>query len=135
MAELRNRLAGNYGSRSNSSGRDKRASTLVEFCGLSHVQQREINATAFADTTAASFRETPSIERDRLQQLDLLTHVQELKAANLGIPDEVEHKSAPGWVIISCDKQPSYKVYQALYQNDSDAPASADFTGTSWVYF
>jgi DNA repair protein RecN (Recombination protein N) len=57
--------------------------------GLSHIQQREIVATAFADyqQAKASLEKRRQSERDRLQQLDLLTYqVQELKAANLALP-------------------------------------------------
>ena len=99
--------------------------------GLSHVQQREIVATAFADyqQAKASLEKRRQSERDRLQQLDLLTYqVQELKAANLGASDEVEQleqERARLSHVVEL-QQLSYKVYQGLYQNDSDAPASAD---------
>jgi len=65
------------------------------------------------------------VERQRLQQLDLLTYqIQELRAANLSAPDEFEQlelerqRSCCGVAAVEL------QVYQALYQNDSDAPAS-----------
>jgi len=63
---------------------------------------------------------------------DLLTYqIQELRAANLSAPDEFEQleleRQRLGHVVEL--QQLSYQVYQALYQNDSDAPASVDLLG------
>lgn len=102
--------------------------------GSAHGQQREAVASAFAAYQQArtTLEKRHQSERQRLQQLDLLTYqVQELKAANLSDPDEFEQleleRQRLGHVVEL--QQLSYKVYQALYQNDSDAPASADLLG------
>ncbi len=99
--------------------------------GPSHVQQRQVVATADAayQKARAALEKRRQSERDRLQQLDLLMYqVQELGAANLSEPDEFEHleqERARLSHVVELQHL-SYQVYQALYQNDSDAPASAD---------
>lgn len=102
--------------------------------GSAHGQQREVVASAFAAYQQArtTLEKRRQSERQRLQQLDLLTYqVQELRAANLNDPDEFEQleleRQRLGHVVEL--QQLSYQVYQALYQNDSDAPASADLLG------
>ena len=102
--------------------------------GSAHGKQREAVASAFAAYQQArtTLEKRRQSDRQRLQQLDLLTYqVQELKAANLSEPDEFEQleleRQRLGHVVEL--QQLSYKVYQALYQNDSDAPASADLLG------
>jgi DNA repair protein RecN (Recombination protein N) len=73
-------------------------------------------------------------DRERLQQLDLLTYqVQELGDANLGDGDELEqlqqeHQRLNHVVEL---QQMSYKVYQALYQNDAESPTATDLLGDS----
>ena len=60
-------------------------------------------------------------ERERLQQLDLLTYqVQELGAANLDDPQEIEilNQERDRLNHVVDLQQMSYKVYQALYQDD-----------------
>ncbi len=99
--------------------------------GLAHLQQRELVAAAFSDyqQIKVTLDKRRQSDRERLQQLDLLNYqVQELDAANLGEPDELEQleqeRQRLGHVVDL--QQSSYKVYQALYQNDGDTPASAD---------
>ena len=102
--------------------------------GDSHVQQREVVAAAFVDYqhARASLEKRRQSERDRLQQLDLLTYqVQELRTANLSEPDEFEQLELERQRLSHVVElqQLSYQVYQGLYQNDSDAPAAADLLG------
>lgn len=99
--------------------------------GSCQVQQREVVAAAFADyqQARANAEKRRQSERDRLQQLDLLTYqLQELGAANLSDPDEFEQleqeRARLGHVVEL--QQLSYQAYQALYHNDSEAPAGAD---------
>ncbi|MFO5437672.1 MAG: DNA repair protein RecN [Dolichospermum sp.] len=69
-------------------------------------------------------------ERERLQQLDLLTYqVQELGAANLDDPQEMEilNQERDRLNHVVDLQQMSYKVYQALYQDDQETPTAADF--------
>ncbi|MBD0389910.1 MAG: DNA repair protein RecN, partial [Nostoc sp. C3-bin3] len=73
-------------------------------------------------------------ERERLQQLDLLTYqVQELGAANLCEPDELEQLGQERERLnhVVDLQQMSYEVYQALYQNDNETPAAGDLLGDS----
>lgn len=99
--------------------------------GSSHLQQREVVAAAFADYQQAknNLDKRRQSDRQRLQQLDLLNYqIQELEAAHLSEPDELE-KLEQERIRLSHVvelQQSSYKVYQALYQNDGDTPASAD---------
>ncbi|AKG20697.1 DNA repair protein RecN [Calothrix sp. 336/3] len=73
-------------------------------------------------------------ERERLQQLDLLTYqVKELGEANLTEADELEqlqqeHQRLNHVVDL---QQMSYKVYQALYQNDGETPNATDLLADS----
>jgi DNA repair protein RecN (Recombination protein N) len=99
--------------------------------GSGHLQQRELVAAAFSNyqQIKATLDKRRQSDRQRLQQLDLLNYqVQELDAANLGEPDELEQleqeRQRLGHVVDL--QQSSYKVYQALYQNDGDTPAGAD---------
>jgi len=99
--------------------------------GLSHLQQREVVAAAFADyqQTKTNLDKRRQSDRQRLQQLDLLNYqIQELEAAHLGEPDELEQLEQERIRLSHVVElqQSSYKVYQALYQNDGDTPASAD---------
>lgn len=68
-------------------------------------------------------------ERERLQQLDLLTYqVQELGTANLDDPQEIEilNQERDRLNHVVDLQQMSYKVYQALYQDDQETPTAAD---------
>lgn len=71
-------------------------------------------------------------EQERLQQLDLFEYqLRELNAAHLTEPDELDQLEQEAKRLNhSVDlQQQSYQVYQALYQNDSGAPACADLLG------
>jgi DNA repair protein RecN (Recombination protein N) len=73
-------------------------------------------------------------ERERLQQLDLLTYqVQELGAANLTDPQEMEQLSQERERLnhVVDLQQMSYKVYQDLYQNDDESPTASDLLADS----
>lgn len=99
--------------------------------GSSHLQVREVVATAFSDyqQSKAILAQRRQSDRQRLQQLDLLNYqVQELDAANLGEPDELEQLEQERQRLshVVDLQQSSYKVYQALYQNDGDTLAAAD---------
>jgi DNA repair protein RecN (Recombination protein N) len=99
--------------------------------GSSHLQQREVVAAAFTDyqQTKTNLDKRRQSDRQRLQQLDLLNYqIQELEAAHLGEPDELEQLEQERIRLSHVVElqQSSYKVYQALYQNDGDTPASAD---------
>ena len=99
--------------------------------GSSHLQQRELVAAAFSDyqQIKAILDQRRQSDRQRLQQLDLLNYqVQELEAANLGEPDELEQLEQERQRLshVVDLQQSSYKVYQALYQNDGDTLAAAD---------
>lgn len=99
--------------------------------GSSHLQQREVVVAAFADYQQAktNLEQRRQSDRQRLQQLDLLTYqVQELEAANLIEPDELEQLEQERQRLSHVVElqQSSYKVYQVLYQNDDDVPASTD---------
>lgn len=99
--------------------------------GSAHWQQGQVVAAAFADyqQAKATSEKRRQSDRQRLQQLDLLTYqVQELEAANLNEPDELEQLEQERQRLSHVVElqQSSYQVYQALYQSDSDTPASAD---------
>lgn len=106
--------------------------------GASHADQRAEVAVAHACYQEArlALEKRRQSERQRLQQLDLLTYqVQELQAANLNDPEEfsqleLERQRLSHVVEL---QQLSYKVYQALYQSDGDAPAAADLLGQAEV--
>ncbi|MEH2081060.1 MAG: DNA repair protein RecN [Nostoc sp.] len=106
--------------------------------GDSLMQQRHKVATSFSAYQQAHLvlEKRRTSERERLQQLDLLTYqVQELGTANLSEPDELEQLGQE-WERLNhvVDlQQMSYKVYQALYQNDYETPAAADLLGDSEV--
>lgn len=104
--------------------------------GDSLMQQRQLIATAFTTYQQAhlALEKRRTSERERLQQLDLLTYqVQELGAVNLSDPNELEQllqeRERLNHVVDL--QQMSYKVYQALYQNDNETPAAADLLGDS----
>ncbi|MBD0262509.1 MAG: DNA repair protein RecN [Tolypothrix sp. Co-bin9] len=100
------------------------------------MQQRQVVTTAFTAYQAAhqQTEKRRTSERERLQQFDLLTYqVQELGTANLCEPDELEQLEQEQQRLnhVVDLQQMSYKVYQALYQNDNEAPAVGDLLGDS----
>ncbi len=104
--------------------------------GESLLQQRQGIAAIFVVYQQArqALEKRRTSERDRLQQLDLLTYqVQELSTANLNEANELEQllqeRERLNHVVDL--QQMSYKIYQALYQNDNEAPAVADLLGDS----
>ncbi|MBD2603106.1 DNA repair protein RecN [Scytonema hofmannii FACHB-248] len=102
------------------------------------MQQRQVVTTAFTAYQMAHqlTEKRRTSERERLQQFDLLTYqVQELGTANLCEPDELEqleqeHQRLNHVVEL---QQMSYKVYQALYQNDNEALTVGDLLADSEV--
>lgn len=109
---------------------------LDVYGGDSLLQQRQIIATAFSNYQKAHqvLEKRRTSERERLQQLDLLTYqIQELGAANLQDPQEweqlLQERERLNHVVEL--QQMSYKVYQSLYQNDDETPAAADLLGDS----
>ncbi|RCJ21593.1 DNA repair protein RecN [Nostoc minutum NIES-26] len=104
--------------------------------GDSPMQQRQKVATAFSAYQSAhlTLEKRRTSERERLQQLDLLTYqVQELGTANLDDPQELEQLAQERERLnhVVDLQQMSYKVYQALYQNDDETPAAADLLADS----
>ena len=102
--------------------------------GSAHVNQGKVVAAAFASYQQArtTLEKRRQSERQRLQQLDLLTYqVQELQAANLSDPDEFEQLELERQRLSHVVElqQLSYQVYQILYQNDNDGLAGADLLG------
>ncbi|WP_413174240.1 DNA repair protein RecN [Anabaena azotica] len=104
--------------------------------GDSLIQQRQQVAVAFSAYQQAhqTLEKRRTSERERLQQLDLLTYqVQELSAANLDDPQEMEQLTQEMQRLnhVVDLQQMSYKVYQALYQNEDETPTAADLLGDS----
>ncbi|MEH1818089.1 MAG: DNA repair protein RecN [Nostoc sp.] len=104
--------------------------------GDSLMQQRHKVATSFSTYQQAhlALEKRRTSERERLQQLDLLAYqVQELGAANLSEPNELEQLGQERERLnhVVDLQQMSYKVYQALYQNDHETPAAGDLLGDS----
>ncbi|QFS47912.1 DNA repair protein RecN [Nostoc sphaeroides] len=104
--------------------------------GDSLMQQRHKVATSFNAYQQAhlALEKRRTSERERLQQLDLLAYqVQELGAANLCEPNELEQLGQERERLnhVVDLQQMSYKVYQALYQNDNETPAAGDLLGDS----
>ena len=98
------------------------------------IQQRDRVASAYiAFQEAKKALETQQkSQQERLQRLDWLEYqIQDLSAANLSAPDELEqlereHQRLNHVVEL---QQRSYQVYQALYHNDQGTKASADLLG------
>ncbi|MBC1237497.1 DNA repair protein RecN [Nostoc sp. 2RC] len=104
--------------------------------GDSLIQQRQKVANSFNAYQQAhlALEKRRTSERERLQQLDLLTYqVQELGAANLSEANELEQLAQERERLnhVVDLQQMSYKIYQALYQNDAETPAAADLLGDS----
>ncbi|NEP50714.1 MAG: AAA family ATPase, partial [Moorea sp. SIO3C2] len=98
------------------------------------IQQRDRVASAYiAFQEAKKALETQQkSQQERLQRLDWLEYqIQDLSAANLSAPEELEqlereHQRLNHVVEL---QQRSYQVYQALYHNDQGTKASADLLG------
>ena len=106
--------------------------------GESLIQQRQVVANIFDEYQEIhqALEKRRTNERERLQQLDLLTYqAQELKAANLGEPDELEQLQQEGERLnhVVELQQMSYKIYQALYENDSEGLTATDLLSDSEV--
>ncbi|MDZ8236794.1 MAG: DNA repair protein RecN [Nostoc sp. ChiQUE01a] len=104
--------------------------------GDSLMHQRQKVASSFSAYQQAhlALEKRRTSERERLQQLDLLTYqVQELGAANLSEANELEQLAQERERLnhVVDLQQMSYKIYQALYQNDDETPAAADLLGDS----
>ncbi|MFM5979173.1 MAG: DNA repair protein RecN [Sphaerospermopsis kisseleviana] len=100
------------------------------------IQKRQQVSVAYSayQQTYQTLEKRRTSERERLQQLDLLTYqVQELSAANLDDPQEMElltqERERLNHVVDL--QQMSYKIYQSLYQNDAESPTAADLLGDS----
>jgi DNA repair protein RecN (Recombination protein N) len=100
------------------------------------LQQRHLVAityNAYQQAYQALLKRRTS-ERERLQQLDLLTYqLKELKEANLQEADELEQLQQEQQRLSHVVElqQMSYKIYQALYQNDGETPTATDLLGES----
>jgi len=95
------------------------------------LQKRQNVTTAFSIYQQArqALEKRRTSERERLQQLDLLTYqVQELGGANLDDPQEMDilNQERDRLNHVVDLQQMSYKVYQALYQDDQETPTAAD---------
>ncbi|BAY38792.1 DNA repair protein RecN [Nostoc sp. NIES-2111] len=111
---------------------------LDMYAGDASMQQRQAIATAYTAYQQAhtNLEKRRTSERERLQQLDLLTYqVQELSTANLSDFQELEQLQQERERLnhVVDLQQMSYKVYQALYQNEDDAPSASDLLGDSEV--
>ena len=74
--------------------------------------------------------------QEKLQQLDLLAHqLEELEGANLYTSDELEQLQQEYQRLNHVEKlqHMSYKVYQALYQDESQTPTATDLLSDSEV--
>ncbi|MGI0487987.1 DNA repair protein RecN [Pantanalinema rosaneae CENA516] len=98
---------------------------------IHHRQQVAIAFQTYQQATQALDKRRRA-EQERLQQLDLFEYqLRELNAAHLTEADELDQLEQEAKRLNhSVDlQQQSYQVYQALYQNDSGAPACADLLG------
>jgi DNA repair protein RecN (Recombination protein N) len=107
---------------------------LDSYGGEAVVQQRQVVAGAYTSAQQAlqALEKRQKSEQERLQQLDLFEYqLKELKAANLGDPEELDQlEQERNRLSYSVElQQQSYQIYQALYQNDSGAAACADLLG------
>jgi DNA repair protein RecN (Recombination protein N) len=104
--------------------------------GDSLVKHRQIVASAYSAYQQAhqALEKRRTSERDRLQKLDILQYqAKELGKANLNDPDELEqlqqeHQRLNHVVEL---QQMSYKIYQALYQNDNEGSTATDLLADS----
>lgn len=109
---------------------------LDAYGGKRICQQRQAVAGAFSRYKQASqlLEKRRTSDRERLQKLDLLTYqVQELGEANLGESNELEQLQQEQQRLnhVVELQQMSYRVYQALYQNDAETPTATDLLGDS----
>ncbi len=109
---------------------------LDVYGGSTLPQHRDVVAGAYVTYQQAhlALEQRRTSDRERLQQLDLLTYqVTELGAANLDDPDEFEllQQERERLTHVVDLQQMSYKIYQALYQNDGDALTVTDLLGDS----
>ena len=93
------------------------------------IQQREQVASAYMayQEAAQALEKRRQSEQQRLQRLDWLEYqTQELKAAHLTEPDELEKLDQERQRLshVVDLQQQSYQVYQALYQNESGSAAA-----------
>lgn len=93
------------------------------------IQQREQVASAYItyQEAAQALEKRRQSEQQRLQRLDWLEYqTQELKAAHLTEPDELEKLDQERQRLshVVDLQQQSYQVYQALYQNESGSAAA-----------
>jgi DNA repair protein RecN (Recombination protein N) len=109
---------------------------LDVYGGNAPSQQRHIVASTFAEYQQVhqALEQRRTSDRERLQQLDLLTYqVQELSAASLDDPDELDllHQECDRLTHVVDLQQMSYKIYQALYQSESESLTANDLLGDS----
>lgn len=106
--------------------------------GEALLQQRQQVAIAYNAYQQAhqALEKRRTSEKERLQQLDLLTYqVQELSTANLDDPLEMDlltqERERLNHVVDL--QQMSYKIYQALYQNENETLSASDLLGDSEI--
>jgi DNA repair protein RecN (Recombination protein N) len=109
---------------------------LDGFGGVALIKQRETVTDMYSATQHAlkALEKRQQYEQQRLQQLDLFEYqARELRAANLGEPDELEQLEQERQRLSHSVElqQNSYKAYQALYQNDQGGFACADLLGNT----
>ncbi len=109
---------------------------LDGFGGVKLMRQREVVAAAYQAMQQAlqALEKRRQFEQQRLQQLDLFEYqAKELIAANLTEADELEQLEQERQRLSHSVElqQQSYRVYQALYQNDHGAFACADLLGAA----
>ena len=107
---------------------------LDSFGGAPLTQQRQRVGSAYLAHQQAlqALEKRRQFEQQRLQQLDLFDYqAKELSAAQLTEADELEQLEQERQRLSHSVElqQQSYRVYQALYQNDSGASACADLLG------
>ena len=100
------------------------------------IQHRQKVSTAYAAYQEAhkNLEKRRRSEKERLQQLDLLTYqIQELTTANLHNPQEMEllNQERERLNHLVDLQQMSYKIHQSLYQNDAGTPTAVDLLGGS----
>lgn len=107
---------------------------LDAFGGEALLQQREQVAIAYESFKSArqTLENRRNSEQERLQRLDWFKYqLQELEGMNLDDPEELTQLEGERDRLSHVVElqQLSYQVYQVLYQNDREAPASADLLG------
>ena len=100
------------------------------------IQHRQKVSTAYALYQEAhkNLEKRRRSEKERLQQLDLLTYqIQELTMGNLHNPQEMEllNQERERLNHLVDLQQMSYKIHQSLYQNDAGTPTAVDLLGGS----